>query len=233
MPGDATVDVEIVGCDRNSTSGFATRFELDVTVRACNARDAALTLRLLVWVPNNVTAPVPAFLGLNFYGNQAVHPDPKIRLAEGWIPNHPELGIFDSCAIDASRGLYARRWPVELLLTRGYALATLYAGDIDPDYDDGFQNGAHGMFDASGGKARESDAWGSIAAWAWGLSRALDALVTLDCIDARRIGVIGHSRLGKAALWAAALDERFAWVISNSSGHGGAELSRRCFGERF
>jgi hypothetical protein len=231
VPGPATVDVETVSCDRKSVSGFATRLELDVSVRACGVRDTVLTLRLLVWVPNDVVQPVPAFLGLNYFGNQAVHPDPEIRLAQGWVPNDPELGIFDNHANDASRGLRARRWPVELLLTRGYALATVYAGDIDPDYDDGFQNGAHALF-ADGSRAtREPESWGSIAAWAWGLTRALDALGTIDGIDARRIGVIGHSRLGKAALWAAAQDERFAWAISNNSGHGGASLSRRRFGE--
>jgi hypothetical protein len=228
VPGPATVDVETFSCNRKALSGFATRHELDVRVSACGA---SLTLQLLVWVPNHVVRPVPAYLGLNYFGNQAVHPDPEIRLAQGWVPNDPELGIIDNLATDASRGLRARRWPVELLLTRGYALATVYAGDIDPDYDDGFNNGAHGLFAANSGKSRGPQSWGAIAAWAWGLSRALDALSTLDAIDARHIGVIGHSRLGKAALWAAAQDERFAWAVSNNSGHGGASLSRRRFGE--
>ncbi len=231
VPGAATVNVEMVSCDRRSLSGFATRLELDVAVRACAVRDACLTFQLLVWVPNHVAQPAPTFLGLNYFGNQAVHPDPDIRLPQGWVPNDPELGIFDNHATDASRGLRARRWPVELLLTRGYALATVYAGEFDPDYDDGFQNGAHGLFATNSRATRGPESWGSIAAWAWGLSRALDALGTIQSIDASRIGVIGHSRLGKAALWAAAQDERFAWAISNNSGHAGASLSRRRFGE--
>lgn len=235
---ESELELELVTRDDQALSGLATRIELDVHVRArartIAAARAPLTLRLLLWLPNQAKAPAPAFLGLNFFGNHTVHPDPAIRLAQGWVLNSAELGITDYAATAASRGLRARRWPVEMLLGRGYALCTLYAGDIDPDYHDGFENGAHGLFRDAGAtnpSERPGDAWGSIAAWAWGLSRALDALSTLDRLDAGRVGVFGHSRFGKAALWAGAMDPRFAWVVSNNSGHGGAALSRRRFGE--
>jgi len=230
-PAESQIDVLPVNRDDHALSGLATRLELDVHVRPRASTRPPLILRLLLWLPNHAKTPVPAFLGLNFFGNQTVHPDPAIRLAQGWVLNSSELGITHYAANEASRGLRARRWPVEMLIARGYALTTLYGGDIDPDYHDGFENGAHGLFPSATQGERPGDAWGSLAAWSWGLSRALDALTTLERIDPHRVGVFGHSRFGKAALWAGALDPRFAWVVCNNSGHGGAALSRRRFGE--
>jgi hypothetical protein len=118
------------------------------------------------------------------------------------------------------------RWEKALpeILSRGYALAIIDRQGIDPDEHDGFGNGVHGIFDPPG--ERPGDAWGTISAWAWGLSRALDYLETDEDVDADRVAVMGVSRAGKTALWAGAQDERFAMTISICSGCTGAALSR-------
>jgi hypothetical protein len=211
----------------NALGGRAIRKEVTIHLLP---RSAKVSLHLLLYLPK-LEQPVPVFLGLNFSGNQSIHEDPTITITDAWVRNDEKLGIGNNHANEATRGSEAERWQVEEVISRGYGVASMYYGDIDPDFDDGFKNGVHSLYVADGKPDRGADAWGSIAAWAWGLSRALDYLETDKHVDAKRVAVWGHSRLGKTALWAAAEDERFAMAISNDSGCGGAALSRRVFGE--
>ncbi|MAI35885.1 MAG: hypothetical protein CBE00_14235 [Planctomycetaceae bacterium TMED240] len=206
------VRYELVEEDHNALAGRATRKQV-----AAFFGESGYRLDILLYVPNRVSRPAPAFLGLNFNANHTVHAD---------------VGILKR-GTSKERGSFAGRWQLETLIERGYALATVHRDQIDPDnYQNDFSDGIHPLFYEDNQVVPAPGQWGSIGAWAWGLSRVLDWLETEDSVDASRVAVIGHSRLGKTAIWAGAQDRRFAMVVSNNSGCGGAALYRRCYGER-
>jgi hypothetical protein len=165
------------------------------------AREKQLVIHLTLFTPNNTKQPVPAFLLIDNRGPANTDPTRKVK---------------------------SEFWPVEDAIARGYAMAVFNNSDVDPDNFDDFKNGIHALLDKN---PRPDDAWGTLAAWAWGASRCMDYLITDKDIAADKIAVVGHSRGGKTALWAGAVDSRFAMVVSNESGCGGAALARRRFGE--
>jgi len=182
-------------------------------------------IHLMLVVPNRRTAPAPVLLALNYFGNHTLVQDKNVRLPDNWMPEWggeeaSSAKVVNHHASEAGRGSWAKYWPIEDLIDRGYALATFYNGDIDPDTPE--QRGLQRLFR----RPDPGDDCGTIAAWAWGLQRAVDYLVTTPDIDARRIVVTGHSRTGKAALVAAAFDERIAMAIPHQAGCGGSAPSR-------
>ncbi len=214
--------------DPKALGGLATRKE--VTVFLTGKKDGP-KMNVLFFLPNNRKQPAPVFIGLNFNGNQAVSNDPGIALAASWLRDAKDTGAVNNRATEKSRGTESSRWAIEMIVKRGYAVATIYNGDLFPDHKDGLKESVIPVFYRKGQTALEAYDWNAIGAWAWGLSRAVDYIERDKDLDAKRIALIGHSRLGKAALWAGAQDERFALVISNESGEGGAALARRNFGE--
>ena len=184
------------------------------------------SIDVLLYLPKSGKA-APVFLGLNFCGNHCVTTEADIPLSTRWMSNANDEVSINSKATEKARGMQARRWPIETILKRGYALATAYYGDIEPDYPAGWRSGIRSVL----GDTSKATNWGAVGAWAWGMSRIFDYLQTEPRIDTKRIIAIGHSRIGKAAVWAGAQDNRFAAVISNESGEGGAALSRRWYGE--
>lgn len=212
--------------NHNAIEGKALRRQIRLVLKE---GDKSIATTLLLYLPKN-KINVPIFLGYNFYGNHTVTPDPAVLISSAWANNNADLGITDNKLTAFSRGVNAHRWPIETIIDSGYGLATLYYGEIDPDKND-FSDGLHALAYSHGQYAPKDNEWGSIAAWAWGMSKVLDFLEQHMETTQSKIIAFGHSRLGKAALWAGANDPRFAAVISNNSGCGGAALSKRKFGE--
>jgi dienelactone hydrolase len=184
---------------------------------------------LMLIVPNQRPGPVPVFLAMNFCGNHALTADPRVPLARGWVPNSCKDWTNKS-ATEASRGAQSTDWPLAELVRRGYALAAFYSGDVDSDRAE-VSNGLY-AFLANGDAAKNNPAnRGTLAAWAWGFHRCLDYLVKDPDVDPKRIAAVGHSRNGKAALLAAAFDERIAIAFPHQAGCGGSAPSRGKTGE--
>jgi len=227
VPGQLAIsEVKVWESADNALNGLARRKQLSLFFRK---GERNLEVNVLMYLPKTMEK-VPVFLAYNFTGNHTICSDPHIRLTESWVANNPSVGIVNNQVTEQSRASDSQSWPVEEIIKAGYGLVTLYYGDIDPDKDD-FSDGIQPFFYREGQTYPESDEWGSIAAWSWGLSRVMDYLDIEPLVDSKKVVVLGHSRLGKTALWAGAIDQRFAIVVSNESGCGGAALSRRKFGE--
>jgi hypothetical protein len=221
----AKLDYEVVSVDKQALGGKAVRKLITLSL-------AGKKVPMLLYLPAGVMKPSPVFVALGFNGNHTVAVDPGVPLAEEWTVDATTHKLVHKTASETSRGSSASRWQVEKILAHGYGLATIYAGDIEPDQPGAISYGIRPLFFKSGQTMPQANEWGALGAWAWGLSRAMDYLEKDRDVDAKRVAVFGHSRMGKTALWAGAQDTRFSIVISNESGEGGAAISRRLIGER-
>jgi hypothetical protein len=221
---------EITDTDTKALGGKAIRKQVVIYF---TGKTNGPKMEVLIYLPANAKKPVPVFLGLNFWGNQAINPDPGIKISESWIEESGGTYVDLSCvknnkATENCRGINSSQWPVETLLERGYGLVTAYRGDIDSDFYNGFTNSLYSQYPELQGRG---DNFCAMSAWAWSLRRIMDYLETDKNINASKVALFGWSRLGKAALWAAAQDERFAMLISIQSGAGGVKLFHRGVGE--
>jgi hypothetical protein len=215
----------------NALGGTAHRKQVEIRF---SSDPNSPVLHLLLYTPANAKGRVPVFLCLHFSGNWAITDDPGVRLYELWDRREQKRVMP---AADVKRGT-SKEWNVPLVLERGYGVAAINYSDIEPDPADkdaptwqGSPLGVRALLRPAGEPLDAPDAWGDISAWAWGMSRGLDYLLTDHQVDPRNVIAVGQSRLGKTVLWAGAQDERFAMVVASCSGEGGAALSRRDYGE--
>ncbi|MDR2756655.1 MAG: acetylxylan esterase [Planctomycetaceae bacterium] len=214
-------------------NGKAIRYQLQlVFFKGENPKQDDPKADFLIYTPvkKNSNEKFPIFLGLNFMGNHTINADPEIRITKiVWdrgngkqVPGKEE-----------ERGKQSRRWPLETIAAHGFAVGTVYYGEIEPDFNGGIKHGVRQLIYQDGRTLQPNDG-NAVSTWAWGLGKMLDAVTEFQDklnVDPKKACVVGHSRLGKTALWAGAIDPRFAVVVSNDSGCGGAALSRREFGE--
>jgi hypothetical protein len=191
-------------------------------VRVYFAKDTSYKMDLLIYLPASAKKPSPLLLIINFFANSSVVDDPGVRQGNVWTR--------DGKKVPASTAAFGKI-NIDTFIRQGIGIATVYYGDIEPDFKNGFQYGIRGHYLKAGETYPANDEWGAISAWSWGLSRAMDYFETDKQIDAKRIALQGTSRLGKTVLWTGAHDPRFKLVIASCSGEGGAAISRRNYGE--
>ena len=234
LPRPDAMRFELLSQKEGALDGLAVRKEIRICCSMKNGRE--FSFDMLLYLPVQATGPVPCFLGLNFKGNHGCTTEndvlmTPVRFNDGTVNviTNATPEFFD----ESSRGIHAHRWCIPELIKRGYAAVTACYEDIFPDEFDCWEHSCVALFGDFAGFRGCHEKFSAIGAWAWGISRMMDYLQTSPLIDSSRVALHGHSRLGKTALWAGALDQRFKLVISNDSGCLGAALSYRRFGENF
>jgi hypothetical protein len=220
FPPPVRVHGEVTYSDAHFFDGQATLKLVTLKLDAAGAPET----HLLMVIPNQRAKAAPVFLGMNFSGNHTLVADTHVPLTTSWMPRG--RFVTNNHALETGRGTQTNVWELEQSISRGYAVATYYCGDVEPD----FTNATGGVRETIHRPAAPDD-WGTIAAWAWGMQRAVDYLVTDPDVDPRHIALVGHSRFGKATILAGAFDDRVALVVPLQAGCGGTAPSRGTVGE--
>ncbi len=208
LPAPVPVESTVRFADPTALDGTATVTELDLRIG-----DAPSPVRVLLALPNDGSGPFPTFVGPNFDGNHTILDDDRIAVPD-LLPDYT----------NGARGEFASKWPLAQIVGAGYAVATFYGGDLDLDDPDIRDAGIRPYVDTL--PAEGDVPPGSLAVWAWGLQRVVDALANDERLDPDRFTAVGHSRFGKVAILAAATDERIAAVIAHQAGAGGTSPAR-------
>lgn len=233
-PRPEKIEFKLVESSDNALDGIALRRQYKVVSTDANGTH---TFNVLLYCPKNASkeTPVPCFVYPNYAGNHTASDEPEVLLPESdaWIRNNKMCKVSDNKAHEYQRGTHLSRHPNAEIVARGYAVATFCYCELYPDLESGkdlmLEKSVYRIFNRGAIDANPT----SIPAWAWGDCRVLDLLETLPFIDRYKIGVAGHSRLGKTAMFAAVCDPRFAMSVSNSSCAGGAAMALHDYGENF
>ena len=236
-PPPDSLECTLLRENRHAMEGLATQKQIRIT---CSMKDGrSCSFPLLLYVPNHKKsgAGCPVFLTLNFYGNHTTVSDPEVAVSDHWLPFQWRGSRFQTMEMRAqyrgSQELSDRAWESACheAISRGYAFATVCYEYFMPDNGYHFEHSIYQLFHNELDYMSENRNFGAIGAWAWGVSRTIDALERQTELDISRLALVGHSRLGKTALWAGVQDERIKLTVSNDSGCCGAKLFHRDFGE--
>ncbi|MBN1782189.1 acetylxylan esterase [bacterium] len=219
-PGPEPIRYQVFDSGTSAFDGKAKRTQVTIYFSK-DANEPGMDL--LYYIPADAGKPVPVLLYIAFTANSMVVDDPGIRQGFIWNREHKK--------VPADNGRRFDQLNVPAVLARGFGVATVYYGDIEPDFQEGAALGVRNLLAKPENGSPYAGPWGAIAAWSWGLSRCLDYFERDGDVDAGRVAIMGISRLGKTVLWAGALDPRFALIIPVCSGESGAALSRRNYGE--
>jgi hypothetical protein len=216
-PAPAPVHYSVFEAGTPAFGGKAIRKQVTLSL----TEDSAHLVNVLFYLPANHRKAVAVLLYINFGTNASFAADTAVKPGFVWTKDGRRI-----LAMPTSKPVIPN---IDKFLAQGIAVATLCYGDIEPDFKKGYDYGIRKYFAKNGALA--ADEWGAIAAWSWGLSRVMDYIETDHQMDAKRVALLGISRLGKTVLWTGARDTRFKLVIASCSGEGGAALSSRNYGE--